>query len=323
MLFSLIGWGILELLPKESTTQKIILPFYNANEITVGSAVRMMGLNIGYVKSVMVRRSHVDVTIVVTSKSLRVPNGAEATVLFTGLAGSKSVEFDLPTESTRQSNGIFVKNPITLRDVLNSQLQVAIALEGGAQNINNLLSGENSLDVAQRNIKGVENMTQGFLPILSQSNQIMRDSQARMSGFTKNAKAMCGTFSQASQPLFQALSSVDFKRTFIKRLAQNQKYIQSSAQKFQQIQSNRPFRKINRQIAQVSNGEAFWLRRVQNFSITPWADRFNATLWQFDRMATNAYNIVTNPHFAHSLQTVRKKIRQINHALIQANQFLK
>ena len=66
----------------------------------VGSPVKYMGVQVGYVKNIKILTNNVYVKFVITEKDLKLPKGVIATVEFSGLGGSKSLELYPPKEKT-------------------------------------------------------------------------------------------------------------------------------------------------------------------------------------------------------------------------------
>jgi len=68
--------------------------------LIVGSPVRMMGIEVGHVTKIKPTNEEVYVKFVLTNPDVYIPQGTEATVEFSGLAGSKSLELYLPDKKT-------------------------------------------------------------------------------------------------------------------------------------------------------------------------------------------------------------------------------
>ncbi len=66
-----------------------------------GSSVRMMGVPIGYIKTISIVQDEVYVKFVVTEQNIEIPQGAIATVEFNGMAGSKSLEIYSPDDVSK------------------------------------------------------------------------------------------------------------------------------------------------------------------------------------------------------------------------------
>ena len=72
--------------------------------LIVGSPVRMMGIEVGFVTDIKPMKDEVFVKFIIKNKDIKVPQGTEATVEFSGMAGSKSLELYLPDKNTYIDN---------------------------------------------------------------------------------------------------------------------------------------------------------------------------------------------------------------------------
>ena len=86
--------------------------------LIVGSPVRIMGIQVGYVKKVKIIGDEVYIKFIITDKSIHIPRGTTATVEFSGMAGSKSLELYPPTEPIDKQNTpeLIVESPKRLHD---------------------------------------------------------------------------------------------------------------------------------------------------------------------------------------------------------------
>lgn len=81
---------------KDSNTYKIFLP--DVDGLIVGSPVRILGIQVGYVTTIEPVKDEVFVKFIITNKDIVLPQGTQATVEFSGMAGSKSLELYPPKE---------------------------------------------------------------------------------------------------------------------------------------------------------------------------------------------------------------------------------
>lgn len=82
---------------KENKNSSYYLFFDDAGGLVKGSPVRLMGINIGYVRDVKIFENKVFVSFLVTADNVQIPNMASATVEFYGLGGSTSLEISPKT----------------------------------------------------------------------------------------------------------------------------------------------------------------------------------------------------------------------------------
>lgn len=93
--------------------------FQDVDGIIVGSPVRMLGIQIGYVKHIKFVNNMVYVDFIVTQKDLEIPKGARITVEFSGLGGSKSLEVYPPNQKINDLTApLYVQQPRRLGDSL-------------------------------------------------------------------------------------------------------------------------------------------------------------------------------------------------------------
>ena len=102
---------------KKLVTYQIFLP--DVDGLIVGSPVRFLGVEIGYIEKIKILSSEVYLKFVITDKDIKLPKGAIATVEFNGMGGSKSLEIYPPTkESIASGKIITTSNPVRLSDSL-------------------------------------------------------------------------------------------------------------------------------------------------------------------------------------------------------------
>lgn len=96
-----------------------LLPTYrlfmdDVDGLIEGSSVRMMGVPIGYVKSISIVQDQVYVKFVLDDKDMKLPQGIIATVEFNGMAGSKSLEL-YPADDVSKASGRLISIKKTSR----------------------------------------------------------------------------------------------------------------------------------------------------------------------------------------------------------------
>lgn len=73
---------------------QIFMP--DVDGLIVGSPVRIMGIEVGHIVKIKPVHDEVYVKFIITNPNVTVPQGTKATVEFSGMAGSKSLELYLP-----------------------------------------------------------------------------------------------------------------------------------------------------------------------------------------------------------------------------------
>lgn len=86
--------------------------------LIVGSPVKFLGVQIGYVKKIQIISSSVYIKFVITQKGLVLPVGALATVEASGLGGSKALEIYPPKKGVYHDKIIITKDPTRLGKVM-------------------------------------------------------------------------------------------------------------------------------------------------------------------------------------------------------------
>ena len=104
---------------KSDNNYNIYLP--DVDGLIVGSPVRMMGIEVGHITKIKPTNEEVYVKFIIPDKSIEIPQGTVATVEFSGMAGSKSLELYLPDKQTFINKDvpiIAVNPPIRLHDAM-------------------------------------------------------------------------------------------------------------------------------------------------------------------------------------------------------------
>ena len=102
---------------KALVTYQIFMP--DVDGLVVGSPVKFMGVQVGFIEKIKIVREEVYVKFVLTDKSVTLPKGSVATVEFNGMGGSKSLEVYAPTEESLAGKKLLVvQNPTRLNDAL-------------------------------------------------------------------------------------------------------------------------------------------------------------------------------------------------------------
>ena len=112
------------------------IEFKDIDGITNGSPVRLMGINIGYVRKLTSQDKHINVQIFVTKENVKIPNGTVARVEFYGLGGSKSIELMPPDGSC--DVGILTNNTIRLNDVVHEAISIVHIIEMAQRYVKNI-----------------------------------------------------------------------------------------------------------------------------------------------------------------------------------------
>lgn len=119
LVFVAISTSLYTKAQKEDNDYNIFMP--DVDGLIVGSPVRIMGIEVGYVTEIKPTTQEVFVRFLIKDKNMHIPQGTVATVEFTGMAGSKSLELYLPQEKIENNSDvpiISVQSPKRLHDAL-------------------------------------------------------------------------------------------------------------------------------------------------------------------------------------------------------------
>lgn len=101
----------------------------DAAGLVKGSPVRIMGINIGYVRLVKIFDNKVFVSFLVTEDGVKIPQRATATIEFYGLGGSTSLELNPKTSITNDDKEVLLKGKsYRVQDFWNGNAQVSDVL---------------------------------------------------------------------------------------------------------------------------------------------------------------------------------------------------
>lgn len=93
--------------------------FQDVDGIIEGSPVKMLGIQVGYVKHIKFVNDMVYVDLIITEKDMEIPKGSKITVEFNGLGGSKSLEIYPPEYPvTQETAALVIQQPRRLGDAL-------------------------------------------------------------------------------------------------------------------------------------------------------------------------------------------------------------
>lgn len=94
---------------KKIASYQIFLP--DVDGLIIGSPVKFMGIQVGYIKEINIINDKVLLKFVITDKSVKLPLNTVATVEFYGLGGSKSLELYPPENNEFKTTDIVIAQP--------------------------------------------------------------------------------------------------------------------------------------------------------------------------------------------------------------------
>ena len=121
---------------KENAKNTYYIFFDDVDGLVQGSPVRLMGINIGYVREVKIFDNKVFVSFIKTKDNVNIPTRATATIEFYGLGGSTSLELNPATSSETSNKEMILKGEsYRVQDFWDGQelvSNVLIEIYGGA-----------------------------------------------------------------------------------------------------------------------------------------------------------------------------------------------
>ncbi|MDD3593244.1 MAG: MlaD family protein [Candidatus Gastranaerophilales bacterium] len=129
------------------------LVFKDIDRIEIGSPVRIMGVDIGHVTKIHTIYDEIYVDFVVLNPDITIPSGTVASIQFSGLAGSRSIELSPPSFAKGKA-GLIVEEPIRISaamDVSKSFIKATMMTAKGL-----------STFIGDRNYQEVKAQTQKF-----------------------------------------------------------------------------------------------------------------------------------------------------------------
>ena len=163
--------------------------------LIVGSPVRMMGIEVGYVTKIKPTDDEMYVKFVLTNSDISIPRGTAVTVEFSGMAGSKSLELYLPQKGdiiTEQTQLLIIDSPKRLHDalgLLNDMLKKIGSIIYTTSSFGSKLQEE---DITPKQFTGSNSNMQVFLKytneFLDESNKKAIDIRKSLEELNKNAK---------------------------------------------------------------------------------------------------------------------------------------
>ncbi len=109
--------------------------FKDVDSLAVGSPVRLMGIKVGHVKKLIIDKDNIKVRFIITKRNVKIPKGANVSIEFTGLAGSKSLEILPPNTSGKAKNQYVVHEPIRVNSLTKIQLEIMESILGFSKSI--------------------------------------------------------------------------------------------------------------------------------------------------------------------------------------------
>ena len=138
-LFALVSFNIME----RSTKIHMQVPFEDTDGLVVGSPVKYMGVQVGYVNKLKIQKDETIVSFIITKKGIKIPKGTVASVEFSGLAASKSLQLNPSKDPANKDKDITPIKPYRIQNYIDNQKNIANNIIKMSSNFNDVLKKNN------------------------------------------------------------------------------------------------------------------------------------------------------------------------------------
>jgi ABC-type transporter Mla subunit MlaD len=226
--------------PKPITVQTVKLNLSDADALSKGSAVRFLGVPVGVVRKVSIVGGEAQVQIQLEKASVVLPVGAHASVASYGLAGSRSLDFEPPSEEEEALNALSanqspykIERSIRTAESMRDQLDVARLLQSGAETLDKALFKTTVPELRQQlqvfqvetdGLKERQRLTLEQLPAFNQKMHLLLNDlkalAAAAEGGTRNTQATLNhrVWGEEQQALTQGLKQFNKNTVRVKNL---------------------------------------------------------------------------------------------------------
>ena len=163
--------------------------------LIVGSPVRMMGIEVGYVTKIKPTKDEMYVKFILTNPDVFIPEGTAVTVEFSGMAGSKSLELYLPSKGEfidKSAQLLKVQPPKRLHDSMSLLNEMFKKLDSIIYTTSSFGTKLHSEDVIPTEFMNGNSGMGEFLKysddFLEHSNEKANEIRHSLEGLKKNAK---------------------------------------------------------------------------------------------------------------------------------------
>ena len=174
---------------KNNNTFSIYMP--DVDGLIVGSPVRMMGIEVGHITKIKPTNEEVFVKFIITDSSIQLPQGTVATVEFSGMAGSKSLELYLPNKNTYINNNVpilAVNPPKRLHDAMGLLNEMCDKLNAIFYTSTSFGEKVKDLDLPTGNEQDAEEFLDFADQMVNDANKKANDLGKKLNGVNNNGK---------------------------------------------------------------------------------------------------------------------------------------
>lgn len=306
--------------------QRITLHFRNANEISKGSPVRLMGTDIGFVSDLHIRQDHVEVTVQTYPNTLEIPSGSSFNILFTGLGGSKSIEVVVPNNPKPLVNGqpvYRIEEPVTMRDTLNASIDMTQSLQQGAENIADFFGKKKPVEELQYNIQETYEMSRAALRGVTALNAASVDIRQQVHDNAQSAEHTLNDLTPGTVYAQSVTNPITARPELHRFFLTLQKFGQMLQSQEQGVLSATNMQQYLTQLNQINSQTSGNLQkintRVHQVPIAQWLQNISTQQTRFAQALDYTDTTLQQQRWPTTLPKARQNIRTFNQRLIQWN----
>lgn len=312
-------YGFFAIYLPSTKQQTITVAFKDANEINHGSIVRMMGTEIGYVDKVQLNDDHVDITMKTFPNAPKIPSGSMFSIKFTGLVGAKSIEVitnDTAVIREPGSEPVYtVEEPIRMRESLEYQIDIAQALQRGAENFTDVFGKKKPLEEVEYNIHLAQKAVQKGNEGLIKTKQAFENAQKDFGGDFAQVNHSISNFAKASEEAAYLTSRSSFKYDTVEVLHHTLNGVISAHDKLVGINDEHRLSNFNNAVDHIDTGIRDFGTQVSSSNLGQNLNNTVDNLSTFDKVMASGKRFF-NQDFSQPFNHARMAVRGFNHKLV-------
>ncbi len=220
--------------------------FKDVDGLNVGSPVRLMGIQIGHVIKLELLESEIYVTFRITKKNTPIADGSIASVQFTGLAGSKSLEIKAPGKfSTKNKKVIYSIEPVRISSVMQVQTTISENVLEFCRGILGFFSKER-IETTKVNVKNTSEYMQETNQSINSTLNMIKSSSSDIVKDTKEIKQFVDGQNKNLTKAYESFKSVSKD----KNLKDNIEKIQTTVE---ELSSSTDINEVNKKVSALTN----------------------------------------------------------------------
>lgn len=231
--------------------------FKDVDGLSVGSPVRLMGKQVGNIIKLELLDSEIYVTFRIAGKNTVIPDKSVASIQFTGLAGSRSLEIMPPKRKyLTNENIIYSKEPVRISSIMQVQTTISKNVLEFCRGLFAFLS-KNSMDSTKKNLKTTSDYMQESNHSMDGALENIKKSGSDLS---KNTKEVQQFMNEQNKNLDSAYKSFN-KLTKDPKLKNNMDTIQTTVENLSASTNT-----ANKKVSEVTNNLNNFNSNLKNFN---------------------------------------------------------